>query len=185
MGAVIAKDKMLATWCFGLLVVMAATDVSPLQAQDLPDPNDGYFRMSLEELMEIEIVSASRKKQRLTDAAVPVSIITAEDIHYSGLTNLYEILQFAPSIDALQVDRSRYALGVRGLHDTWSDRTLTLINGRAADNPIFGGSEFLRQPLLLEDIKQIEILRGPSGAAWGRQCLQRRDQHHHQNARRV
>ncbi len=123
--------------------------------------------MSLEELMAVEIVSASRKKQRLTDAAVPVSLITAEDIHYSGLTNLYEVLQFAPSIDAIQVDRNRYALGVRGLHDTWSDRTLTLINGRAADNPLFGGSEFLRQPLRLEDIKQIEILRGPSGAAWG------------------
>jgi len=117
--------------------------------------------------MEVEIVSASRQKQKLMDVAMPVSIVTAEDIHYSGLTNLYEILQFAPSIDALTVDRNRYALGVRGLHDTWSDRTLTLINGRVADNPIFGGSEFLRLPLLLEDIKQVEILRGPSGAAWG------------------
>jgi iron complex outermembrane receptor protein len=42
-----------------------------------------------------------------------------------------------------------------------------LINGRVADSPIFGGSEFLRLPLLLEDIKQVEILRGPSAAAWG------------------
>lgn len=129
--------------------------------------DDSLFDMSLEELMDVEITSASRQKQKLADSAVPVTVITAEDIHYSGLTNLYEILQFATSIDMIQTDRNRYSLGVRGLHDTWSDRTLTLIDGRVADSPIFGGSEFLRQPLLLEDIKQIEILRGPSGAAWG------------------
>ncbi len=118
--------------------------------------------------MEIPIViSASRQEQRINESSIPVSVVTAEDIHYSGLTNLYEALQFAPGVDMLTVDRNRYALGIRGLHDTWSDRTLTLLNGRVADNPAFGGSEFLRLPLLLEDIKQVEILRGPGGAAWG------------------
>ncbi len=140
---------------------------SILIGNERTEEEEDLFDLSLEELMDIEIVSASRQKQKLTDSAVPVSVITAEDIHYSGLTNLYEILQFAPSIDLIQTDRNRYSLGVRGLHDTWSDRTLTLIDGRLADSPIFGGSEFMRQPLLLEDIKQIEILRGPSGATWG------------------
>jgi len=148
------------------LVMMTIVSVSRAASPSVSS-DEGFYDMSLEELMDVEIVSASRQKQKLMDIAMPASIVTAEDIHYSGLTNLYEVLQFAPSIDALQVDRNRYALGVRGLHDTWSDRTLTLIDGRVADNPIFGGSEFLRQPLLLEDIKQIEILRGPSGAAWG------------------
>ena len=150
-----------------ILAIVVMIAVPATYGADPCDYDEGFYHMSLEELMEVEIVSASRQKQKLSDVAMPASIITAEDIRYSGLTNLYEILQFAPSIDALQIDRNRYALGVRGLHDTWSDRTLTLINGRTADNPIFGGSEFLRQPLLLEDIKQIEILRGPSGAAWG------------------
>lgn len=152
---------------FALVLAFLVTIAAASYAEDQIGSPEDFANMSLEELMEVEIVSASRQKQRLTDVAMPVSIVTAEDIRYSGLTNLYEILQFAPSIDAVQIDRNRYALGVRRLHDTWSDRTLTLINGRVADSPIFGGSEFLRQPLLLEDIKQIEILRGPSGAAWG------------------
>jgi len=151
-----------------LLAIVAMTNAAPVLAGDgSTSDNENLFDLSLEELMDMEVVSASRKEQKVTDSPVPVSVVTAEDIHYSGLTNLYEILQFTPSMDMVQVDRNRYALGVRGLHDTWSDRTLTLINGRMADSPIFGGSEFLRQPLFLEDIKQIEILRGPSGAAWG------------------
>ncbi len=138
------------------------------------DPQDVWTDVDVTEetekllFMDIPmVISASRQLQKLEESSIPVSVITAEDIRYSGQTNLYEVLQFAPGVDMLQIDRNRYALGVRGLHDTWSDRTLTLINGRAADNPAFGGSEFLRLPLLLEDIKQIEVLRGPAGSAWG------------------
>ncbi len=126
------------------------------------------FDMSIEELMEIPlVVSASRHEQKITETTVPISIITAEDIHYSGLTSIPEILQFTPGVDILPLSRVRYAVGVRGLHDFVADRTLTLINGRTADNPIFGGSEFYRYPVLMEDIERIEIVRGPGGAAWG------------------
>lgn len=131
------------------------------------DPND-LFEMSLEELMNVPIVvSASRHEQKITETTVPISIITAEDIHYSGLTSIPEVLQFTPGIDVIPLSRVRYAVGVRGLHDFVADRTLPLINGRVADNPIFGGAEFYRYPVLMEDIERIEIVRGPGGAAWG------------------
>lgn len=131
------------------------------------DPNT-LFDMSLEELMEIPVaVSGSRNEQKIVDLSVPVGIITAEDIHYSGLTSIPEILQFTPGVDVLPLSRVRYAVGVRGLHDLISDRTLTLINGRSADSPFFGGSEFYRYQILMEDIERIEIVRGPGGAAWG------------------
>jgi iron complex outermembrane receptor protein len=132
-----------------------------------PDPNS-LFDMSLEELMDVQIViSASRLESKLIDQSIPVSIISADDIHYSGLTSIPEILQFAPGIDMIPLSRTRYAVGVRGLHDFVADRTLMLINGRPADNVVFGGPEFYRYPVLIEDIERIEILRGPGGAAWG------------------
>jgi iron complex outermembrane receptor protein len=86
------------------------------------------FNMSLEELSQIEVVSASRQKQKLCATSVPMTVVSKDDVHYSGAANLYELLQFSPSIDMLRVDRNRYALGVRGLHDVYSDRTLVLIN---------------------------------------------------------
>ena len=117
--------------------------------------------------MDITVVSASRQTQYLYEATVPISVITAEDIHYSGLTNIPEALQFTPGVDVIPLSRTRYAVGVRGLHDFIADRTLTLIDGRTADNPVFGGSEFYRYPILMEDIERIEVVRGPGGAAWG------------------
>ena len=113
------------------------------------------------------VISASRQAQAINQLSVPVSLITAEDIHYSGLTSIPEMLQFVPGVDFIPLSRNRWAVGVRGLHDFTSDRTLTLINGRIADSPMFGGSEFYRLPVLPEDIERIEIVRGPGGAAWG------------------
>ena len=133
------------------------------------DPNEeDYLDMSIEELMDADVVvSGARRVQKVNELTVPVSVVTAEDIHYSGLTNIGEILQYTPGVDVIRFDRNRYAIGVRGLHDYASDRTLTLINGRIADSATFGGSEFHRQPILMEDIERIEVVRGPGGAAWG------------------
>ena len=113
------------------------------------------------------VVSASRSAQSSQLAPVPVSIISAEDIHYSGVAELPELFDFVPGVDALRLDRNRWALGVRGLHQTFSDRTLFLLNGRNASNPVYGGVDFPTLPIFLEDIRQVEVVRGPGGAAWG------------------
>ncbi len=146
----------------GLFIFSGQAEESAYSIDD-----DTLFEMSLEELMVQTVVSSSRQEQKITESSVPIAVITAEDIHYSGLTNLYEVLQFAAGIDMAQIDRNQYAMGVRGLHESFSDRTLTLIDGRPADSPIFGGSQFLKLPLLLEDIERIEVVRGPVGSAWG------------------
>ena len=131
-----------------------------LQAQPTePNQPKDFFEMSIEELMEVPVVvSVSRQPQKLGELSAPVSVITAEDIHYSGLTNIPEILQFSPGIDMLRISRFRYAVGVRGLHEFISDRTLVLINGRSAESPLFGGSEYYTLPILMEDIERIEVL---------------------------
>ncbi len=155
---------------YKLIVMLLISSTICIQAysgqQDANEPGD-FFDMSIEELMEVEIISASRQAQKIDELSVPVSVVSSEDIHYSGLTSIPEILQFTPGVDVIKLSRGRYAVGVRGLHDLISDRTLTLINGRAADSPLFGGSEFYRYPVLLEDIERIEVVRGPGGAAWG------------------
>lgn len=129
---------------------------------------DNLFEMSLEQLMDVPVAySGSRSLQKISSTGVPISVITAEDIHYSGLTNIPDLLRFAPGVDMLGLTRNFYAIGVRGMHERWSDRTLVLINGRNAESPAFGGAEFYRYPILMDDIERIEIVRGPGGAAWG------------------
>jgi iron complex outermembrane receptor protein len=128
--------------------------------------DQSLFDMSIEKLMEIPVVTASRHGQSIYELAVPVTVITAEDIHYSGLTNIAEILRYAVGVDVVRLDRARYMVGVRGLFSTVSDRTLVLINGRTTLDPIFGTS-WMEMPVLVEDIDHIEVVRGPGGAVWG------------------
>ena len=151
-----------------VLLLVFSFDVQLLAQQHEPNKPKDFFEMSIEELMDVPVVvSAARQPQKIGQLSVPVSVITDEDIHYSGLTNIPEILEFSPGIDMLRISRFRYAVGVRGLHEFISDRTLVLINGRSAESPLFGGSEYYTLPILMEDIERIEIVRGPGGAAWG------------------
>jgi iron complex outermembrane receptor protein len=140
---------------------------SLLFADERPEKNSLLY-MDIEQLTEVQIaVSASRQEQKLSEVSVPVAIITSDDIHYSGLTNVPEILQFATGVDVRRLDRQRYIVGVRGLSGTFSDRTLVLIDGRPAMDPIYGTTHWEHLPVLIEDIERIEIVRGPGGAAWG------------------
>jgi iron complex outermembrane receptor protein len=151
-----------------VLLLVFSFDMQLFAQQHEPNRPKDFFEMSLEELMEVPVVvSAARQPQKIGKLSVPVSVITDEDIHYSGLTNIPEILQFSPGIDMLRISRFRYAVGVRGLHEFISDRTLVLINGRSAESPLFGGSEYYTLPILMEDIERIEVVRGSGGAAWG------------------
>lgn len=139
-----------------------------LRAEE-PDEETGeeLFEMSLEELMDIEVVSASRQPQKISELSAPVTIITAADIHHSGLTSIPEVLRLAPGVDVQRLDRNHYAVSIRGFQGSFSDRILVLINGRAAGNPVFAGINWESLPVLMEDIERIEVVRGPIGATWG------------------
>lgn len=113
------------------------------------------------------VVSASRQETAITHSPVPVSVVSNEAIAAGGHYRIEEILRFVPGVDVRRITRSQYAVGVRGFHGSFSDRTLTLVDGRSADSPVFGGAEFYRLPLLIADLNHIEVVRGPGGAAWG------------------
>ncbi len=117
------------------------------------------------------VVSASRQKQPENLLSVPVSVITADDLHYGGYTSIPEALRFTPGVDVVRLDNNRYAVGIRGLQGSFSDRMMTLVDGMPADSPAFGGPMFSTLPLMMEDIERIEVVRGPGGAAWGANAL--------------
>ena len=141
---------------------------------DALDNSDGddILDLSLEELLEVPvIVSASRQEQGIYESTIPVSVISDEDIHYSGFQDLPNILQFRPGVDVLPCRRGIYPTGVRGMHDIIAERSLILIDGRPYNSPYYGSIEFFIYPLILEDIERVEILRGPGAAAWGANAL--------------
>ena len=148
--------------------LLTATAAGPAHA-DSTAADEGFTDFSLEDLLQVEVTvtSSSRRETPIRQSSVPVSVVTADDIHFGGRTTLAEVLQFVPGVDVLFSDRTRALVGVRGLHDQFSERTLLLVDGRMGENAVFGGGEYFRVPLILEDVERVEVVRGPGGAAWG------------------
>jgi iron complex outermembrane receptor protein len=131
-----------------------------LVAQDLK-------RLSLEELLRVEISTVMRVPEPATAIPAAVFVITQDDIRRSGATSLPEVLRLAPGLQVAQQDAARYSIGMRGFADRLARSMLVLIDGRAVYSPLFAGTYWEVQDTLLEDIERIEIIRGPGGTLWG------------------
>ena len=113
------------------------------------------------------VVTSARRQQKITESTAAISIVQSDDIRYRGNLSVPEMLQFTPGIDILFSDRNNVALGVRGMHHQFADRTLVLLDGRNVTSALFGGTDFFRLPIFPGDIERIEVVRGPGGASWG------------------
>ncbi len=123
--------------------------------------------LSLEELLNLEVTSAAKKSQRLSDTAAAVYVITNEDIIQSGVRSIPEALRLAPGLQVTQVDASRWAISARGFNGRFANKLLVLMDGRTVYTPSFSGVFWDVQDTLLEDIERIEVIRGPGGTLWG------------------
>src|SRR5207245_1575913 len=129
-------------------------------------PNE-LTELSLEELMNVEVTSVSKKPERLSDAAASVYVITREDIRRSGYTSIPEILRLAPNLQVARVSASTYAISARGFNSTSANKLLVLIDGRTVYTPLFSGVFWDVQDTMIEDIERIEVISGPGGTLWG------------------
>jgi iron complex outermembrane receptor protein len=145
-----------------LVVRVGWVDVSA-GAQALPDLKE----LTLEQLMRIEITTASKKEESRFDTPAAVYVITGEDIRRSGLRSIPEALRMAPGVDVAQIDANRWAISIRGFNSPFANKLLVLIDGRSVYSPSFGGVFWDVQDVLLEDIDRIEVIRGPGGTLWG------------------
>jgi iron complex outermembrane recepter protein len=124
-------------------------------------------QVSLEDLMNIEVTSVTKKEQKMSQAAAAIFVITQEDIARSGATNIPDLLRMVPGMDVSQINASTWAVSARGFNDQFSNKLLVLIDGRAVYTPLLGGVNWDTQNVPLEDIERIEVIRGPGAAVWG------------------
>jgi iron complex outermembrane receptor protein len=151
------------TLCFVAFTVPIV--VMPVSAW--AEPTSELGKLSLEDLMQVEVTSVSKKPQRLANVAAAVHVISAEDIHLSGANSLPEVLRLSPGIDATQFSGNRWAISARGFAELFAEKLLVLVDGRNAFNPIFSGVTWQDFQFPLEDIERIEVIRGPAAAIWG------------------
>jgi iron complex outermembrane receptor protein len=124
-------------------------------------------KLSIEELMEIDVTSVSRRSERLSQAAAAIIVITQEEIRRSGVTSLPEALRLVNSLHVARQTQRDWAISARGFNLTTANKMLVLIDGRSVYTPLFSGVFWDVQDTLLEDVERIEVIRGPGATLWG------------------
>jgi iron complex outermembrane recepter protein len=124
-------------------------------------------RLTLEDLTRMEISTVSRAPEPASLVPAAVFVITSDDIRRAGLASLPELLRLAPGVQVARIDAGRWAIGMRGFGDRLARSMLVLIDGRAVYSPLFAGTYWEVQDVLVEDIERIEVIRGPGGTLWG------------------
>jgi len=147
-----------------LWITLSFAVTAPAQTTDPLD----YSAFSLDELFNIDVVTASKQEEPIWEAPGVVSVITAGEIEAFGARNLYEVLERTPSV------ANMFTLGVNqtsvrgGEHNSASLHILLLINGRPlrTSNGNFSiNNTFSTFPLSL--IERIEFVRGPGSVLYG------------------
>jgi iron complex outermembrane receptor protein len=137
---------------------------TPAQSQQaVPDVS----KMSIEDLMNVEVTSVSKHTQRVADAAAAVFVITQEDIRRSGAASIPEALRMVPGLQVARIDENKWAISSRGFNGRFDNKLLVLIDGRSVYTPLFSGVYWNVQDVMLEDVDRIEVIRGPGATLWG------------------
>jgi iron complex outermembrane receptor protein len=137
---------------------------------------DDLSRMSLEELVNVEVTSVSKSPEPLRRAPANVYVITHEDILRSGATSLSEVLRLAPNLQVTQLSASGYQFGAGGFgghqaSQNFANKLLILIDGRSVYSPLYSGVYTDTLDVMLEDVDRIEVISGPGGTLWGANAM--------------
>jgi iron complex outermembrane receptor protein len=161
--------RVLAGAAIGILWFLGTADISGAKGDPAPATSLDLTEMSLESLMSVSVISASKYEQKATEAPSSVSVVTAAEIRKYGYRTLADILNSLRSF-YVTYDRNYNYIGVRGFAPPgdFNTRLLLLVDGHRINDGIFDtatiGTEFI---LDVDLIDRVEVIRGPSSSLYG------------------
>ena len=156
--------------CLGALSVLYAF---PAAAEVIvPQKSEDLSNLSIEELANIQVRSASKRDQPLSAVPASMYVIDHDQIVRSAALTIPEMLRLAPNLQVYQQSPSHWVVTARGLNglpdaQSFSNKLLVLIDGRTVYTPLFSGVYWDLPDLLPDDIDRIEVISGPGATLWG------------------
>jgi outer membrane receptor protein involved in Fe transport len=117
------------------------------------------------------VVSASKTEQQLVDAPVTMSVIGERALAIAPSGNYADILRNVPGTNISQMSARDVNLNQRGATSSLATGQLTVVDGRSVYLDFFGFTMWEFVPNDLDQIKQVEVIRGPASAVWGANAL--------------
>ena len=151
-----------------LTVAFVLTVTAPVFGQTSGEGEEQDKPIEFEEQI---VVTVSRAAQELVNAPAAVSVISSETIQNSPATSVGELLRFVPGVNVAQISARDINLTARGSTSTLSTSQLALVDGRSVYLDFFGLVMWDLIPTNPDEIKQIEVIRGPASAVWGANAM--------------
>ena len=139
---------------------------APVESGEVP----GMAPLSLGQLIDPSITTASRILERATEAPATVYVITAGDIRARGYATLADVLKDLPGMETVEQYYSELGtlVPVRGV--VGNNKIVLLINGMRVNPP--GGEELMiRSDVDVRFADQIEIIYGPGSTLYGQDAI--------------
>lgn len=143
----------------------------PAYSQTTPSSYEDLLNLSLDELMELDVVTTSKiSTENIAEVPSVISVVTADDIKRSGARNMEEVLRSVAGLDVIRSGMNPNTnVGVRGLYSTdgTNNKILFLINGHPFRSVFYGDAGVFLGNYPVNDIEQVEIIRGPGSTLFG------------------
>jgi outer membrane receptor protein involved in Fe transport len=133
-----------------------------------PDPEEEKEPPVYEEQV---VVTATRIEQQLVNAPATVSVVTSDVIQSTPATNYAELLRSVPGVNIAQTSARDFNITMRGATSTLSTSQLALVDGRSLYLDFFGFVAWDLLPMNPNEIRQVEVIRGPASAVWGANAM--------------
>ncbi|MBN2021051.1 MAG: TonB-dependent receptor [Sedimentisphaerales bacterium] len=153
--------------CFLLCIAGAAAQATT--AGEQPVEKNEIFALSIEELMDVDVTTASKKAESLYEAPGVMTVIPREEIEAYGDRDLHQLLQRQPSVYTRDVyPYTDNVAGFRGDMSMVTDsHTLILFNGRPIRESAQGLNVNMYKALPLSVLESVELIRGPGSVLYG------------------
>ncbi len=125
-----------------------------------------YFDMSLEDLMDVTVTTASKREEKISDAPAIITTVTAKQIEDYGVQTLPELLRYVPGFTVEDTYWRGPIITSRGVAMTlYNDKILMLIDGVPAYEAVT--LEYYLDVVPVTAISRLEIIRGPGSTLYG------------------
>lgn len=153
----------------GMAMALAACVWIRAAAQESTSPqsDSALKHKTLEELLDLPVISVNRRLTPFAESATAIEVITDDEIRHSGAMNFPDVLRLATGVHVAQADGRTWGVTARGFNTTTANKMLVLMDGRTLYTPLFGGVLWDAQDYLLADVDRIEVIRGPGATMWG------------------
>lgn len=165
---------------FAFSPLFSQTDTLKIGSDSTLTDTINYYDMTIEQLLSLKahgvpteleklinslIGVASKKPLSVRESPSIVSLITAEEIRNSGARDLIDVLRLVPGVDFGVDVEGVTGIGMRG---NWAHegKVLLLLDGQEMNEILFATTQFGNH-FPIDQIKKIEIIRGPGSAIYG------------------